>query len=421
MGSSQVAVKPAPDRRPTLALAALSGLNLVNYIDRQVLPAVLPPLQRDLHLSDTQAGWLTPAFMLGYFVTAPVFGYLGDRMSRKGLIAAGVVVWCAGTLLTGIVSGLVELIVFRALVGFGEASFGTLGPSWIADLFPKARRNNALSFFYVAIPVGSALGQILGGLVASHSGWRSAFLWAGLPGLVIAALLLLLPEPARGESDSPAQDGSPLAPPGWSDYRGLLGHRLYCLVVAGNVAQTFAIGGFALWSATFLVRVHGMGLKEADEFFGLTLVVTGLVATVVGGLWATAWDRRNPAGSAWILAGSAVLCVPVVVAAFLTRDVLTAKVALAASMFLIFLPTGPTNSLILSTVPPAVRASAMAASIFAIHVLGDFWSPQLVGLLSDHFGGLEVAMLSLMPASLAVCAFFWTWLAVATPKAAAPA
>ena len=412
-------MKAHPDRRPWFALAALSGLNLVNYIDRQVLPAVLPPLQRDLHLSDTQAGMLTPAFMLGYFVTAPFFGYLGDRMSRKGLIAAGVAVWCAGTLLTGSVSGLVELILFRTLVGFGEASFGTLGPSWIADLFPKQRRNNALSFFYVAIPVGSAMGQILGGVVAAHSGWRSAFIWAGIPGLVIALVLLFLPEPERGESDESIAPAAQEAPSGWGAYRGLLGYRLYVLVVAGSVAQTFAIGGFALWSATFLVRVHGMGLQEADQFFGLTLVVTGLVATVVGGLWATAWDRRNPAGSAWILAVSAVLCVPCVVAAFLSSDLLLAKVMLAASMFLIFVPTGPTNSLILSTVPAAVRATAMAASIFAIHVFGDFWSPQLVGILSDHCGGLQAAMLWLMPASLALCAVFWTWLALATPRSPA--
>ena len=412
-------MKAYPDRRPWFALAALSGLNLVNYIDRQVLPAVLPPLQRDLHLSDTQAGMLTPAFMLGYFVTAPFFGYLGDRMSRKGLIAAGVAVWCVGTLLTGSVSGLVELILFRTLVGFGEASFGTLGPSWIADLFPKQRRNNALSFFYVAIPVGSAMGQILGGVVAAHSGWRSAFIWAGIPGLVIALVLLFLPEPERGESDESIAPATQEAPSGWGAYRGLLGYRLYVLVVAGSVAQTFAIGGFALWSATFLVRVHGMGLQEADQFFGLTLVVTGLVATVVGGLWATAWDRRNPAGSAWILAGSAVLCVPCVVAAFLSSDLLLAKGMLVASMFLIFVPTGPTNSLILSTVPAAVRATAMAASIFAIHVFGDFWSPQLVGILSDHCGGLQAAMLWLMPASLALCAVFWTWLALATPRAPA--
>ena len=412
-------MKAYPDRRPWFALAALSGLNLVNYIDRQVLPAVLPPLQRDLHLSDTQAGMLTPAFMLGDFVTAPFFGYLGDRMSRKGLIAAGVAVWCVGTLLTGSVSGLVELILFRTLVGFGEASFGTLGPSWIADLFPKQRRNNALSFFYVAIPVGSAMGQILGGVVAAHSGWRSAFIWAGIPGLVIALVLLFLPEPERGESDESIAPATQEAPSGWGAYRGLLGYRLYVLVVAGSVAQTFAIGGFALWSATFLVRVHGMGLQEADQFFGLTLVVTGLVATVVGGLWATAWDRRNPAGSAWILAGSAVLCVPCVVAAFLSSDLLLAKGMLVASMFLIFVPTGPTNSLILSTVPAAVRATAMAASIFAIHVFGDFWSPQLVGILSDHCGGLQAAMLWLMPASLALCAVFWTWLAMATPRAPA--
>jgi len=381
-----------------------------------VLPAVLPPLQREFGLNDSQAGMLAPAFMLGYFLTSPFFGYLGDRMQRKWLIAAGVLVWSAGTALSGWAHGLVELMIFRVLVGFGEASYGTLSPGWIADLYPSARRNNALSFFYIAIPVGSALGQILGGTVAEHSGWRTAFYWAGLPGILVALAVLFLREPARGSSDGvSAQEGAP-SKGLVRGYLSLFGYRPYVLVVAGYVAQTFALGGFALWSATFLVRIHRMALREADTFFGLSLVLTGLVATVLGGLAATAWRRRSPAGHAWVLALSAMAAVPATYGAFAAHDLGTAKLCMVAAMFMIFLSTGPVNTLILETVPVAMRACAMAASIFAIHLFGDLWSPQLVGRLSDRTGDLGKALLELMPAALAVCAVFWTWLAFACRK-----
>jgi MFS family permease len=397
--------------RPLTALAAFSGLNLLNYLDRQVLPAVLPPLQRELHLTDTQAGWLPTAFMVGYFVTAPVFGYLGDRRSRKGLICAGVAIWSLGTVLSGWAGGLIELLLFRVLVGFGESSYGTLSPAWIADLYAPARRAGMLALFYVAIPVGSALGQILGGRVAAAAGWRSAFFWAGAPGLALALGVLWLREPKRGASEVGAGESEPRRPGGGS-WRELSRQRDYVLVVAGYVAQTFALGGFALWSATFLVRVHGLELRAADDFFGVSLVLTGLVATLAGGAAATAWNRRSRSGSAWVLGLSAALAVPAAAGAFAFRGLHSAEAAMIAAMFLIFLSTGPVNALILDSVPVALRASAMAASIFAIHLLGDFWSPQLVGRLSDRFGDLRIALLWTMPPALAVCAGCWLWLAI---------
>ncbi|MEI6862009.1 MAG: MFS transporter, partial [Verrucomicrobiota bacterium] len=150
---------------PWFALLALTGLNLFNYLDRQVLSAVVPRIQTEFHLTDNRVGSLATAFMLGYFVTSPFFGWLGDRMARKWLIAGGVAVWSLGTVFSGLAGGFWSLVAFRVLVGFGEASYATLSPSWIADLYAPARRNNALAFFYIAIPVGAALGQIIGGRV----------------------------------------------------------------------------------------------------------------------------------------------------------------------------------------------------------------------------------------------------------------
>ena len=390
------------------SLSVLTGLNLLDYLDRQLLAAVLPALQAELKFGDEQAGTIATAFMLGYFLTAPIFGYLGDRMSRRWLIAAGVFVWSLGTLLCGHAGTLGSLIFFRVLVGFGEASFGTISPGWIADLFPAARRNNAISIFYLAIPVGSALGYILGGFMAARYGWRSAFLWAGYPGLLLALGLFFLPEPVRGASDEKVAVA--VKPPGWRVYLDLLGFRGYLLVVAGYVAQTFALGGFAFWAPTFLHRVHGMDVEAAGRFFGLSLVATGLVATLAGGYAATAWQKRTGTGYAWILALSSLAAGPAAFAAFAIGDLALAKIALIAAMALLFLATGPVNTLILETVPPAMRACAMAGSIFAIHMFGDLWSPKMVGYLSDRWGNLQQATLWVLPVSLLVSAFFWGWL-----------
>lgn len=404
------------DRRvwPMVSLVALTGLNLLDYLDRQILAAVLTPVKEALHLSDEQLGTIATAFMIGYFVTSPLFGYLGDRLPRKRLIAAGVFVWSLGTVLSGRANTFVSLLCFRALVGFGEASFGTISPGWIADLFPARRRNNALSVFYLAIPVGSAFGYILGGVLAARYGWRFAFLWAGAPGLLLALALLLLREPVRGASDA---DPAPLpehGPGGLRVYARLLGMPAYVLVVAGYIAQTFAMGGFAFWAPTFLHRIHGMDLEAAGTFFGGSLVLTGLTATLLGGFAATAWQRRTGTGYAWVLALSALAAAPVSFAAFLSADLSASKVALIASMFLLFLSTGPVNTLIVETVPVAMRSSAVAASIFAIHLFGDLWSPRFVGMLSDRFGDLRRAVLLVLPVALIVSAAFWLWLLVRT-------
>ena len=405
--------------RPAWALAALTGLNLVNYLDRQILPAVLGPVKAALHLTDSGLGTLQVAFMLGYFLTAPFFGYLGDRCSRRGLIVAGIVVWSAGTALSGWAPNLALLILFRTLVGLGEASYGTISPAWIADLYAPARRNAAISIFYVAIPVGSALGYILGGVMAAHFGWRSAFFVAGAPGLLLALALLLLPEPARGSSEPAGAPEDAPAGSGLGVYARLRHCPDYLLVVAGYTAQTFAMGAFAFWAPTFLQRVHGFGLEEADHFFGVALVLSGLGATLLGGWIASAWQRRSPAGYARVLAASAAATVAAAWASFALTGRGPAEVALVAAMFLIFLPTGPINTLILETVPVGMRAAAMAASLFAIHAFGDLWSPKLVGMLSDRTGSLRGATLSTLPPALAVCAACWLALALRQGRRAA--
>ncbi|HKX63173.1 MAG TPA: MFS transporter [Verrucomicrobiae bacterium] len=386
---------------PAWLLGILTGLNLFNYLDRYVVSAVLTPLQTEFKVSDGDVAELNTIFMIGYFVTSPVFGFLGDRFSRKWLIAIGIFVWSLGTVLTGFATSFAELLGYRILVGVGEASYATISPSLISDAYPPARRNDALTIFYVAIPVGAALGNILGGVMADHYGWRSAFIWAGAPGLLLAVVLLPFSEPERGQAEHKTT-----AKPRLGDVTGLFRSPNYCLVVAGYTAYTFALGAFGIWGPTFLHRVHGVSVKASGTFFGSVLVVAGLLGTLLGGLTASAWQRRNRAGYASVLCLSVLTAAPMAVLSFWTTNKAISMSCLALAMFFIFLCTGPVNTLILESVPVNLRASAMAVSIFAIHLFGDIWSPKIVGRLSDHWGSLQTAVL-ILPGALAAAAVFW--------------
>jgi MFS family permease len=396
---------------PFWTLFILTGLNLFNYLDRSVMPAVLTDIKTHFALSDGQIGRLNTIFMLGYFVTSPVFGYFGDRVSRKWLIATGIFVWSLGTVLTGFATSFLLLLAYRVLVGVGEASYATISPSLISDTFPSERRNNALTIFYVAIPVGSALGYIIGGTIAAHWGWHWAFIWAGLPGLALAIVLLPFQEPVRGQVE-----GTAAGKPKLGDIIKLFRGADYSLVVLGYTAYTFALGAFAVWGPAFLVRVHNVPKETASTFFGTVLVLTGLFGTMAGGFAATAWHKRHPAGYAWMLGLSVVCAAPAAVAAFLAGHKTVSMFCLAAAMFFIFLCTGPVNTLILETVPVNLRASAMALSIFCIHLLGDLWSSEIVGHLSDYWGGDLQKAVMILPAALAVAAVLWVSLALKTKR-----
>jgi MFS family permease len=309
------------------------------------------------------------------------------------------------------------MIAFRLLVGLGEASYATISPSLISDSYAPAKRNNALTIFYVAMPIGAALGMIIGGLIAAHWGWRHAFIWAGVPGLLLALVLLPFAELKRGQAEGKTAEAAKT--PSVRDVVNLFRIPDYVLVVLGYTAYTFALGAFGYWGPTFLQRAHSVALDKAATFFGAVLVVAGLVGTLLGGFAATAWQKRNHAGYAWTLGLSVLVSVPLAYGAFLASSTFWSMAFLAAAMFFLFLSTGPVNTLILETAPVNLRASAMAVSIFSIHLFGDMWSPMIVGRLADLFGGnLQKAVL-ILPVALFVASALWLVLALKTKRGGA--
>src|SRR3954454_10976193 len=232
---------PAAQRAARYALAILTLINLFNYLDRWVVASVVESIKKSLHLSDTELGLVGAGFIVVYTLTSPLFGALGDRRKRPPLIALGVAVWSVATSLAGFARGFASLFVARSGVGVGEAAYGTIAPALLADSFPIERRGRVLAVFFCAIPIGSAAGYILGGLVDQHFGWRAAFWIAGAPGLLLSLLVLLVKDPPRGLHDAVENRPPRLSEPWWRAYLHLLHNIQFLLSALGYAMWTFAI------------------------------------------------------------------------------------------------------------------------------------------------------------------------------------
>src|SRR3990172_43502 len=276
-------------------LAFLFGVSLLNYIDRQILYAVFPPLQAELRLSDTQLGLLASAFMWVYLSTAPVFGLLADRWSRPPLMSLGVGIWSVATVFSGLARSHAELFIGRAAVGIGEASYGAVAPALLSDAFARAQRGGGLARCSMAFPVGSALGYLLGGALEGAFGWRAAFFVVGLPGLALTWFVSQVPDGTGEGLVILAGPEAATSPPRARDYLELFRTRTYVLNCLAMTAMTFAIGGLAAWVPTYLTRVRGMALAQANLTFGLLTLVGGVGGTLAGGWLGDRLLPRMPA------------------------------------------------------------------------------------------------------------------------------
>ena len=396
----------AATRGAAFALGVLAFVNLFNYLDRLVVAALVESLKKapELALSDARLGFLATGFVVVYMLTAPIFGWLGDRRGRVRLIALGVAAWSVATAGAGLARSFVSLFLARSAVGVGEAAYGTIAPALLADSFPKARRGRVFSIFFAAIPIGSALGYVLGGLVDKHYGWRAAFYVAGLPGILLAFLCLGIRDPPRGAMDAP-EAAAAKSTTGIQTYRTLLGNPAYVLTVLGYAAYTFALGGIAFWMPAFLERERGFDHGAATIQLGAIIVVTGFVGTFGGGWLGDALLRRTRQAYLWVSGIATLAAAPFALWAFRTGDHATILATLFVAEILMFASTGPVNSAIVNVVAPEMRASAVALSILSIHLLGDVPSPPLIGRISD-LSSLSAAVL-IVPVAIAVSGAIW--------------
>jgi MFS transporter, Spinster family, sphingosine-1-phosphate transporter len=318
--------------------------------------------------------------------------------------------WSIATGFAGFAVGFLSLFLARAFVGVGEASYGTIAPSLLSDLYPKEHREEVMAFFYVAVPIGAALGYILGGGVGSAYGWRVAFWVAGAPGLLLAFLSLLLPDPPRGAQDAP----NALTPNLPKQWRTLLQNKAYWYIVAGYIAYTFAMGGAAYWLPTFVSRERHMPLNEASQTIGAIAAFGGIIGTLLGGLLASKLNKKISHANLWVSGVSVLLAVPLM---WLTLE-LTSFWALRASFFccevFLFMSIGPIGAALINAIEPTYRSTGQAISIFLIHMLGDMISPPIIGMISAR-SSLTSAMM-IVPPMFAVGGLFWCVGAWRLPK-----
>lgn len=382
---------PLPGARSALIL--LLSINLFNYIDRYVLAAVAPEIQDELLRGDpyanTKIGWLFTAFLVAYMVLSPLFGWLGDRVSRWGLVGVGVILWSFASGASGfpwplaVGHAYLVLLLTRCFVGVGEAAYGPVAPTLISDFYPLKIRGKVLSWFYAAIPVGTALGFALGGQVKNSLGWRWAFYLVVPPGILLGLFCFLMREPPRGQADN--LDASRGAR--WKDYLGLLRIRSYVLDTLGMTAMTFALGALGAWMPIYL-KARGaphLGPLDPDTAFGALLVVAGFIATLAGGMLGDRLRTRF-SGSYFLVSGIAMFLGFPMILLVIYSEFPATWVWIFLAMFFLFFNTGPTNTILANVTHPSIRASAFALNIFVLHALGDAISPPLIGVIADHFG-----------------------------------
>ena len=367
---------PQTDLQPRTALIVLTALNLLNYVDRNVLFAVQPLIQSEFHLSYAQIGYLTSAFFGFYIVAAPFVGPLADRYSRKLIIALGALFWSGLTLLTAVTHNYTELLIRHTLVGIGEATFVTIAPTFVADLFAEEKRGRILGVFYLAIPVGSAAGYLLGGDLSAHYGWRSPFYVAAAPGFLLALAVLFLKEPERGQFDTLK------ITPERGTILGLARNPAFITSTLGMAAMTFSLGGIQVWMPKFLYSNRGYTLEAANFAFGIIVVVDGILAALAGGWLGDYLLPRMKSSYYFVSALSMLLGIPVMVVALFARG-RTMMPAIAVAAFFLLLNTSPLNAAVINSVDAHIRATALAVNIFIIHILGDVPSPTMMGWVAD--------------------------------------
>ncbi|XP_055849862.1 protein spinster isoform X3 [Episyrphus balteatus] len=371
-------------------VGVLCFVNLINYMDRFTIAGVLTDIQSDFKIGDDDGGLLQTAFVLSYMICAPIFGYLGDRYSRKWIMAIGVLLWSTTTILGSFMNNFGWFITFRALVGIGEASYSTIAPTLISDLFVNEWRSKMLVLFYFAIPVGSGLGYIVGAETAAFAGsWRWALRVTPFLGIIAVVLIFLIIDPERGESEG----SNHLETTTYTeDVKDLVKNRSFMLSTMGFTCVTFVAGALAWWGPKYIylgLRMQpgneGLTQKDVSYQFGLIAMTAGIAGVPLGSFLSQYFRRTIPNCDPYICACGLLLSSPMVYLALILPR--TSSFMCYSFVWLAQITLNITWSIVadilLYVVVPTRRSTAEAFQILISHAFGDAGSPYLVGVLSE--------------------------------------
>ncbi|MGE5214943.1 MAG: spinster family MFS transporter [Nitrospirota bacterium] len=373
--------KPMSGARSALFL--LLAINLFNYIDRQVLAALEPDIRATFFASNdanamTKTGLLGDAFFITYMLCAPILGLLADRISRWLIVGSAVILWSLASGGSGLAATFGILFATRVCVGIGEGGYGPAAPTILSDLFPIETRGRIMAIFYAAIPVGSALGYVIGGLIGANLGWRWAFYLVTPPGLLLGLLCFWQRDP-RVATDHLIQKSPRRS---FRDYLNLFRTRSYLINCVAQTLMTFVTGGLGFWVPAYL-RYRNQSPDVGMTIFGLITVVAGLISTLLGGVVADKLRSRFAGSYFWVSGIGMLIACPVFVLT-LYVPFPAAWIPMFLAIFFLFLNTGPANTALANVSLPAVRATAFAANIFMIHAFGDVQAFWLLGYIGGH-------------------------------------
>jgi MFS family permease len=389
-------------------LAVMVGINFLNYMDRYVGAAASPLIQKEFHLSDSQVGLLGSAFLLVYALAAVPFGYWADRGVRRTVVAAGVAIWSLATLFTGFARSFPQLFVSRAVLGIGEAGYYPAGTSLLSDYFPKEQRGRTMSIWGAGSTFGIAVGFAGGGYIADKFGWRSAFFFAAVPGILFALLAFGLREPLRGSAENIGRAMERIHEASLRNFIDLMRIRTLRATILSQTLLYFVLASNAFWLPILLTRRFNLSVSKAGLLAGVVLVVGGLIGTLAGGWIADRRSVKNPAahlevGIAGFLLG-AVFITLALVAPLNLGPIPVFVPAFVLAVVCLYLYSGPFTAVAQNVVSPGLRASAVTMLLFVSHVFGDSHSTFDVGVISQHVGSLQTALLITSPTLLVLAA-----------------
>lgn len=378
-------------RDALLALLLLFAINALNFFDRQIWAAVAEPVRREWDLSDLQIGWLGTAFILLYAVIGVPLGRLADRSRRTHLLAFGLAIWSLLTSVSSLSQGFWSFFLLRLGIGVGEATCAPACTSLIGDLFEPHQRSRALSVYMLGLPLGLALSYLVGGAAAQHYGWRWAFLAAGLPGLLLAAVVARMPEPQRGRMEArPAL--SAVRRPG-SPYRIILETPTMWWIIISGALHNFSLYAVSYFLPALLIRYHGTTVQTAGFVSAIVIGIIGGTGMLLGG-WAGDWlVLRRPHGRLLLTAVALLASAPVAYCAFgqPPGHLLSFLILLGLAWMLMYSYYPNVYSTIQDILEPTLRGTGMALYFLAMYGMGAFLGPVAVGWASDLLASRSAA------------------------------
>jgi MFS transporter, Spinster family, sphingosine-1-phosphate transporter len=384
------------------------GINFLNYMDRYVAAVASPLIQEEFNLSNAAIGFLASAFLIVYAFAALPFGYWADRGVRRTVVGVGVTIWSLATLFTGFARNFFQLFLSRAILGIGEASYYPAGTSLLSDYFPKDQRARVMSIWGVGSTIGIAVGFAGGGYIADRFGWRNAFFFAAVPGILFAVLAFGLREPLRGSVEARGPAVRQTRDANVRTFLNLMRIRTLRATILSQVALYFVLASNAFWLPTLLVRRFDLSVSQAGLFAGIVLVLGGLIGTLAGGWIADRLAKKNPAAYLQVgIVGLLVGAVFIVISSVAPLNIGPIPIFVPAfliTVIALYLNAGPFTAVAQNVVSPALRASCVTMSLFVAHMLGDSHSTFDVGFLADRLGGLQAALLVTSPTLLIVAA-----------------